>query len=214
MSIAEIAAAVEDRGLDGLWLADHTHIRSLPTAAVFVAHERHLRMTECVTGLAFAAAATTRIRIGTGVLLAAQRDPIVTANALATIDQQSGGRLVVGVGFGWNEAEMRAHGVEPSSRHERTREQVLAIRRLWECDEASFDGTYFRRDLAGFRLDPCWSWPKPMQRPLPVLVGAAAGPRTFRHVAQYGQGWIPTRRERAARSHRNASSPMGANGSR
>jgi hypothetical protein len=114
-----------------------------------------------------AAAVTSRIRVGTGVLLAAQRDPIVTAKALATIDQQSGGRLAVGVGYGWNLEEMRDHGVDPATRRARVRDHVLAMRRLWEEEEAEFHGQYAE-------FAPSWCWPKPAQRPLPVLVGGAA----------------------------------------
>ncbi len=131
-----------------------------------------------------AAAATSRIRLGTGVLLAAQRDPIVTAKALATLDDQAGGRLVVGVGYGWNLEEMRDHGVDPARRRARVREHVLAMRRLWEDEVAAFDGEHVR-------FAPSWSWPKPRRQPLPVLVGGAASERTFAHVAEFGQGWIP-----------------------
>jgi probable F420-dependent oxidoreductase len=117
-------------------------------------------------------------------MLPAQRDPIVTAKALATIDDQSGGRLVVGVGYGWNIEEMRDHGVDPATRRGRVREHVLAIRRLWEDEVASYSGRH-----VGFA--PSWSWPKPVQRPLPVLVGGAPSPTVFAHVAEFGQGWVP-----------------------
>jgi probable F420-dependent oxidoreductase len=188
LGIADLARAVEERGLDGIWLPDHTHIpvsRQTPYPLGGELPERYLRTLDPLTSLAMAAAVTSRIRVGTGVLLAAQRDPIVTAKALATIDQQSGGRLAVGVGYGWNVEEMRDHGVDPATRRPRLREHMLAMRRLWEDEVASFQGQHVE-------FAPSWSWPKPAQRPLPVLVGGAATPTVFAHIAEFGQGWVPT----------------------
>ena len=125
-----------------------------------------------------------RIRVGTGVLLAALRDPIVTAKALATVDQQSGGRVAVGVGYGWNLQEISDHGVDPKTRRARTREHVLAMQRLWRDEEASFTGRFVS-------FAPSWSWPKPTQRPLPLLLGGAPTPLVFNHVAEFGTGWVP-----------------------
>jgi probable F420-dependent oxidoreductase len=186
-ALVDVARAVEESGLDGLWLPDHTHMpvsRSVPYPLGGDLPERYKRNLDPLTGLALAAAATTRIRIGTGVLLPAQRDPIVTARALATIDQQSGGRVVVGAGYGWNVEEMTDHGVDPARRRSRTREHVLAMRRLWEDEVASFDGPHVS-------FGPSWSWPKPVQQPLPVLLGGAPSGTLCRHVAEYGDGWIP-----------------------
>jgi probable F420-dependent oxidoreductase len=187
-AIADVARAVEERALDGLWVPDHTHIpvvRQTPYPLGGPLPERYLHTLDPLTSLAMAAAVTSRIRVGTGVLLAAQRDPIVTAKALATIDQQSGGRLAVGVGYGWNIEEMRDHGVDPATRRARLRENVLAMGRLWEEEVASFQGEHIT-------FAPSWSWPKPVQRPLPVLVGGAATPTVFAHIAEFGQGWVPT----------------------
>jgi probable F420-dependent oxidoreductase len=187
LPVADFARAVEDRGFDGLWLPDHTHIpvsRVSPYPLGGDLPERYLHLVDPIVGLAIAAAVTTRVRLGTGVLLAALREPLVTAKALATLDQQSGGRLSVGVGFGWNIEEISDHGVDPSTRRRRTREHVLAMRALWEQDVASFDGEHVH-------FSPSWSWPKPVQRPLPVLVGGAASTRVFDHVVHYAQGWIP-----------------------
>lgn len=186
-AVTEVARAVEERGLDGLWLPDHTHIpvsRTSPYPLGGELPERYLRNLEPLTALAMAAAVTTRIRLGTGVLLAAQRDPIVTAKALATLDDQSAGRVVVGVGYGWNTEEMRDHGVEPSTRRARAREHVLAMRRLWQDDVGAFDGEHVR-------VSPSWSWPKPRQQPLPVLIGGGATDAVFGQVVELGQGWIP-----------------------
>jgi len=185
--LVDVARALEASGLDGLWLPDHTHMpvsRSVPYPMGADLPERYKRNLDPLTGLALAAAVTTRIRVGTGVLLPAQRDPIVTARALATVDQQSGGRVVVGAGYGWNVEEMIDHGVDPARRRSRVREHVLAMRRLWEDEVASFDGPHVS-------FGPCWSWPKPVQRPLPILLGGAASRTLCRHVAEYGAGWIP-----------------------
>jgi len=184
--VADVARAVEERGLDGLWLPDHTHVpvcRTSPYPPGGELPDRYRRNLEPITALALAAAATTRIRLGTGVLLAAQRDPIVTAKALATLDDQSGGRLAVGVGAGWNVEEMADHGVDPAARRARLREHVLAMRALWRDEVASFAGEHVS-------FAPSWSWPKPRPQ-LPVLLGGAASDRTFAAVAEFGSGWIP-----------------------
>ena len=185
--IAGAARAVEERGLDGLWLPDHAHIpvaRQTPYPLGGELPRHYARLIDPLAGLAMAAAVTSRIRIGTGILLVAQRDPIVTAKALATIDHESGGRLAAGVGYGWNAEEMRDHGVDPATRRACAREHVLAMRSLWEDEVASFHGTHVS-------FAPSWSWPKPVQRPLPVLVGGAPTRATFAHVAEFGQGWVP-----------------------
>jgi probable F420-dependent oxidoreductase len=186
-ALIDIARAVEERGLDGLWVPDHTHVptsRRTPMPLHGELPERYRRNLEPLTCLAMAAAVTSRIRLGTGVLLAAQRDPIVTAKALATIDDQSGGRLALGVGYGWSVEEMADHGVDPGTRRARTREHVLAMRRLWEDDVASYAGRFVS-------FAPCWSWPKPVQQPLPVFIGGAPTPAVFDHIAEFGAGWLP-----------------------
>jgi probable F420-dependent oxidoreductase len=185
--VADIARDVESRGLDGLWIPDHTHIPMSRETAYPLGGDlpdRYRRNLETLTAMAMAASVTSRIRVGSGVLLAAQRDPIVTAKALATIDQQSGGRVAVGVGYGWNIEEMRDHGVDPATRRARTREHVLTMRQLWECETASYKGRFVT-------MASTWSWPKPAQCPLPVLIGGAATAQVFDHIAEYGSGWIP-----------------------
>ena len=145
IGIVELAKAVEERGLDSVWLPEHTHIPTSrltppPTGDDELAEE-YKRSIDPFIGLAAAAAVTTRLRLGTGVALPAQREPIVTAKALATLDQLSGGRFVLGTGFGWNVDEMAHHGVDYATRREHARESVLAMRALWENEEASFEGT-------------------------------------------------------------------------
>src|SRR5262249_46821297 len=109
---------------------------------------------------------------------------IVAAKAVATVDQVTDGRFTFGIGFGWNEDEMNDHGVEYRTRRAQAREHVLAMRRIWEDEEASFDGEFVH-------MPATWSWPKPKQTPMPVLIGGAAGPKLFDHIAEYAQGWIP-----------------------
>ncbi|MGH9137031.1 MAG: LLM class F420-dependent oxidoreductase [Acidimicrobiales bacterium] len=189
VGIVELARACEERGLESLWLPEHTHIplsrrTPWPVAPGQPIGEKYKRSLDPLVALAAAAAATTTLRLGTGILLVAQRDPIVTAKAVASLDHVSGGRVALGIGFGWNEDEMSHHGVEYRSRRDHGREHLLAMRRLWEDDEASYAGTHVA-------FEPSWSWPKPVQHPLPVLIGGAAGPKLFAHIAEYAQGWIP-----------------------
>jgi probable F420-dependent oxidoreductase len=185
----ELARAAEERGFVSLYVPEHTHIpvsrRTPPPTGDGGLPEYYARSLDPFVALTMAAAATDRLRVGTGICLVAQRDPIVTAKAIASLDRLSGGRFVFGVGFGWNEDELEDHGVDMRRRRDVAREHVLAMQRLWADDEAAFDGEFVQ-------LPPSWSWPKPMQQPWPpVLIGGAAGPKLFAHVAEYADGWIP-----------------------
>jgi probable F420-dependent oxidoreductase len=188
IDVVELARAVDERGLESLWLPEHTHIptsRRTPwPGGAGELPDQYKRCLDPFVALTAVAIAAPSLRVGTGIMLTAQREPIVTAKAAASLDHLSGGRLSLGVGFGWNEDEMADHGVDYKSRRAHGREHVLAMRRLWEDEEASFEGEHVT-------LPPSWSWPKPAQRPLPVLIGGAAGPKLFDHIAEYAQGWIP-----------------------
>jgi probable F420-dependent oxidoreductase len=195
IDVVELARAAEDRGFDSLWLPEHTHIplsrRTPPPTGAAELAEEYKRALDPLVALAAAGSVTSRLRLGTGILLAAQRDPIVTAKAVASLDHLSGGRVTLGVGFGWNEDEMAHHGVHYAERRAVTQEHVQAMQALWAEEEASFDGAH-----VGF--SPSWSWPKPRQRDpvsgrpaVPVLLGGGAGPTLFAHVAEYAAGWIP-----------------------
>jgi probable F420-dependent oxidoreductase len=189
MHIADLARAVEERGLRSLYVPEHTHIptsrETPPPTGDPELPEEYLRTLDPFVALTAAAAATTRLRVGTGICLVAERDPIVTAKEVATLDFLSGGRFVFGVGFGWNREEMAQHGVEYRRRRAFVREKVLVMQALWRDDEASFRGEYVH-------LEPSWAWPKPATRPRPpVLIGGAAGPMLFGHVVEYADGWIP-----------------------
>jgi probable F420-dependent oxidoreductase len=187
IGIVELAKAVEERGFDSIWLPEHTHIptsRTTPYPAGGDLPEQYWRALDPFVALTAAAMAAPSLRIGTGIALVAQRDPIVTAKAAASLDLISGGRFSLGVGYGWNVEEMGDHGVDYKQRRALGREHILAMRALWSEDEASFDGDFIS-------FPPSWSWPKPVQSPLPVLFGGAAGPKLFAAIAEMGDGWIP-----------------------
>jgi probable F420-dependent oxidoreductase len=141
-------------------------------------------MVDPFVSLAAAAAVTSTITLGTVVALVAQHDPIVLAKQVATLDALSGGRFVLGIGFGWNREEMASHGVDYARRREIAREKVLAMRALWRDDEASFIGEHVQ-------LEPSWQWPKPARGSVPILIGGAAGPKLFSAICDYADGWIP-----------------------
>jgi probable F420-dependent oxidoreductase len=185
---AEMAREAEARGFISLFLPEHTHIpasRATPAPMGEPLPEQYRRTLDPFVALTAAAAVTERLKLGTGICLVAQRDPIVTAKEVATLDLVSGGRFVFGIGFGWNVEEIEDHGVPYPERREVGRERVLAMKRLWTDEEASFDGKHVR-------FEPSWAYPKPMQKPHPpVWIGGAGGPVLFRHIAEYGDGWMP-----------------------
>jgi probable F420-dependent oxidoreductase len=182
-----LAREAEDRGFASLYLPEHTHIPTArttpPPTGADTLPEEYARTPDPLVALATAAAVTERISLGTGVCLLAQREPIVTAKAIATLDRISGGRFVLGVGYGWNVEEAADHGVPWKRRRAVVREHVFAMRELWTRDEASFEG-----EFTGFA--PSRSWPKPAGR-VPVLIGGAPGRTLFAHIAEYGDGWLP-----------------------
>jgi probable F420-dependent oxidoreductase len=184
----ELAREIEARGLDALFLPEHTHIptsRRTPYPAGGELPDEYRRTFDLYVALAMASAVTDRLTLGTGICLVAQRDPIVLAKEVASLDVLSGGRVVFGIGYGWNHDEMENHGVDPKHRRAIVREKMLAMEALWTQDEASFAGEHVV-------ITPSWSWPKPLQLPRPpVLIGGAAGPTLFRHIAEYADGWIP-----------------------
>ena len=192
---ATFAREVEARGFEGIWLPEHTHIpasRRTPWPGGAELPEWYRRTLDPLVALTAAAMVTERITLGTGILLAAQRDPIVTAKAVASLDRICGGRVQLGIGYGWNEEEMADHGVDPKRRRTRTQEHVTAMTRLWGDEEASFEGKYVRFDKA-------WSWPKPEQtgedgkRRVPLLLGSSPGQRAYAQVVEAYDGWMPLR---------------------
>lgn len=187
----ELAKAVEDRGLDSLWFAEHSHIptsRESPWGGVAGARalpEKYWRTLDQFAALAACAVVTSTLRLGSGICLIAQRDPIWTAKEAATVDLLSNGRLQFGIGYGWNVEEMESHGTDFNQRRALTREKVLMMKSLWTDEVSSFEG-----DLVS--LEPSWAWPKPVQKPHPpIIMGAGAGPKTIAHMVEFCDGWIP-----------------------
>jgi probable F420-dependent oxidoreductase len=188
MGPVELAREVEARGLHSLYVPEHTHIpvsrRTPPPTGDAELREEYKRTLDPFVALAMAAAVTERLVVGTGICLVAQRDPIVTAKAVATLDRETGGRFVFGIGFGWNADEAEDHGVDMKRRRDMAREHMLAMDALWRDDVAAYEGEFVH-------LSPSWSWPKPASGRPPVLIGGAPGPKLFAHVAEYADGWIP-----------------------
>ena len=188
IDLVRLAREIEDRGFDSLYLPEHTHIPvsrlTPPPTGDDELREEYKRTLDPFVALAAAAAVTSRIRLGTGIALPAQREPIVTAKAVATLDHFAPGRTVLGVGFGWNRDELADHGVAMADRRDVAREVVLAMQALWRDEVASFDGRFVK-------IAPSWAWPKPAGGRVPVLLGGAAGPKLFAHIAEYGDGWMP-----------------------
>jgi probable F420-dependent oxidoreductase len=189
MSPVDLAREAEARGFHSFYIPEHTHIPTsrrtpAPTGSDQLSEE-YLRSLDPYIALAAAASVTQTIRLGTGISLPAQHDPITLAKEIATLDLLANGRLVLGIGFGWNEEEMENHGIEFKRRRARVREHMLAMQALWSNDVAEFHGEFVN-------FEASWQWPKPVQQPRPpVLVGGGAGPKLFEHIAEYGDGWMP-----------------------
>ncbi len=189
MSPVELAREAEARGFYSLYVPEHTHIptsrRTPPPTGEAVLGEEYKRSLDPYVALAAAAALTSKIRLGTAIALVAQHHPITLAKELATLDLISGGRLVLGIGYGWNREEMENHGIDVKRRRALVREKVLAMQALWSQEVAEFRGEFVH-------FEPSWQWPKPVQQPRPrILIGGAAGPTLFAHVAEYADGWMP-----------------------
>jgi probable F420-dependent oxidoreductase len=183
----ELARALEERGFESLWLPEHTHIpasRRSPFPGGGDLPREYWSSYDPFVALMAAAAATRRLRLGTGICLVVERDPIVTAKEVATLDRLSGGRVLFGVGGGWNAEEMENHGTAFTTRWRLMRERVLAMKEIWTTREATFRG-----DLVSF--DRIWADPKPLQTPHPPVIIGGDGATTFDRVAEYGDGWMP-----------------------
>lgn len=183
----ELARAVEERGLDSLFFPEHTHIptsRKSPWPAGGDLPEFYWRTHDPFVALSAAAAATSRIKLGTGICLVIERDPIVLAKEAASLDVISNGRFIMGIGAGWNAEEMENHGASYKHRWKIVREKVLAMKEIWTKDEPEFHGEFVD-------FDPLWSWPKPVQAGGPPIWLGASSKWTFDRVADYCDGWIP-----------------------
>jgi probable F420-dependent oxidoreductase len=185
--IDELARALEERGFESLFVPEHTHIptsRRTPFPGGGELPKEYSHTLDPFVALTAAAAATRRLRVGTGICLVIQRDPIVTAKEVASLDLLSGGRFEFGVGAGWNTDEIENHGTEFRSRFRLMRERVLAMKEIWTREAAAFRGELVR-------FDPIWSYPKPVQKPHPPVLLAGESAHTLARVVEWGDGWFP-----------------------
>ena len=186
-----LAKEAEIRGFESLWFPEHSHIptsRETPWGgdpSLPPLPEMYWRTIDQFVALSAVAASTTELKIGTGITLVAQRDPIWLAKEVASLDYISNGRFLFGIGYGWCVEEMRNHGVNYNERRDILREKILLMKELWVKDEAEFNGTIHQ-------LEKSWAWPKPVQKPHPpIILGGAVGKKTARHIAEFCDGWMP-----------------------
>jgi probable F420-dependent oxidoreductase len=184
-----LGRALEDRRFESLFVAEHTHIpvkreSQWPEGEGDELPRKYYRTLDPFVVLTAAAVVTEQLVLGTGIALIIERDPIITAKEVSSLDLVSGGRVIVGIGAGWNREEMRNHGTDPKTRMELLRERVLAMKEIWTKDQAEFHGRFVN-------FDPIFSWPKPVQKPHPPIYIGGSGPTTLDRVLEYGDAWMP-----------------------
>ncbi len=185
----ELARMAEERGFESLFFPEHTHIpasRATPYPGGGELPPEYSRTYDPFVALTAAAIATRTLRIATGICLVIERDPIVTAKEVASLDRLSGGRFLFGVGAGWNVEEMANHGTDPRVRMAVMRERVAAMKAIWTEDVASYQGRHVE-------FDRIWCWPKPAQQPHPPVLVGGNGPRVYERVLAFGDEWMPNR---------------------
>jgi probable F420-dependent oxidoreductase len=183
----ELARAAEQRGFESLWVPEHTHIpvsRRSPWPGGADLPREYWHTYDPFVALTLAAAATTKLRLGTGICLVIERDPITMAKEVASLDHLSNGRFLFGIGGGWNAEEMEHHGTAFKSRWRVLRERVLAMKEIWTKEEAEYRGEFVK-------FDKMWSFPKPAQKPHPPIIMGGDGPTTFDRVLEFCDGWMP-----------------------
>jgi probable F420-dependent oxidoreductase len=185
--IDELAREAEQRGFESLFVPEHTHIpasRRTPFPGGEPIPKEYSHTHDPFVSLMAAAAATKRLRIGTGICLLIERDTVTTAKSVASLDVLSNGRFEFGVGGGWNIEEMQNHGTDPATRFRRLHEQILAMKAIWTKDSAEFHGKFVD-------FDPIWSWPKPQQKPHPPILLGGESVHTLQRVVDVCDGWFP-----------------------
>jgi probable F420-dependent oxidoreductase len=185
--IDELARAAEERGFESLWVPEHTHIpksRKSPWPGGANLPKEYWHTHDPFVALATAAAVTTRLKVGTGICLVIERDPITLAKEVASLDFLSKGRFLFGIGGGWNAEEMENHGTDFKKRWRIMRERILAMKEIWTKDEAEFHGEFVN-------FDPIWSYPKPVQKPHPPIYLGNNTPNGRQRVVEYCDGWFP-----------------------
>ena len=191
-----LAGTAEKLGFESLFVPEHTHIpasRLSPWPGGADLPRDYWHTLDPFVSLALAASATKSLKIGTGISLITERDPILMAKQVATLDFVSGGRLILGVGAGWNQEEMENHGVAFSTRWRILRERILAMREIWTQDEAEYHGEFVD-------FDKIWAFPKPIQAGGPKILIGASSEYVFRRIADYGDGWMPIFQDAKRRS--------------
>ncbi len=191
ISMTELAPAAEQLGFESLWVAEHSHIptsRQTPWPAGADLPKHYWHTMDPFVALTAAALASKTIRVGTGICLLVERDPIHTAREAASVDLVSNGRFIFGIGGGWNREEMADHGTEFSSRWKLLRERTEAIKAIWADEVAEYHG-----EMVDF--GPMWSWPKPVQKPHPPVILGGSGSKILERVVRYADGWMPNRGE-------------------
>lgn len=189
VDMAELAPAAEQLGFESLWVAEHSHIptnRLSPWPSGDQLPKHYWHTMDPFLALTVAATATKTVRLGTGICLLVQRDPIHTAKEVASLDYLSNGRFIFGIGGGWNREEMGDHGTNFSQRWKLLRERVEAMKAIWTQEVAEYHG-----EMVDF--GPMWSWPKPVQKPHPPVILGGSGPKILERVVRYGDGWMPNR---------------------
>ena len=187
IDVRELARELEARGFESLFVCEHTHIpanRRTPFPSGGELPKRYSHTHDPFVALSFAAAATRTLKLGTGICLVPQHEPIVTAKAIASLDQLSGGRFVFGIGAGWNVDEMENHGATYKTRFAIMREHVLAMKEIWTKEAAAYHGEYVK-------FDPIWSWPKPHRKAGPPIILGGETDYTLKRVIEYCDGWLP-----------------------
>ena len=183
----ELARLLEERGFESLWVPEHTHIpasRLSPWPGGADLPQEYWHSYDPFVALSAAAAVTTKLKLGTGICLIVERDPITTAKEIASLDMLSNGRFMFGIGGGWNAEEMENHGTAYRSRWRLLRERILAMKAIWTEDEAEFHGEFVN-------FDKLWAYPKPVQKPHPPIFMGGDGPTTFNRVVEFCDGWMP-----------------------
>ena len=187
MTPQALAKALEERGFESVWAPEHSHIPvSRKTHFIFGGDlpKKYYDVMDPFVTLTAAALATTTLKVGTGVLLVNQRDPIQTAKSVASIDQISGGRFIFGIGVGWNQDEMENHGTVYATRQKLVRERIEAMKEIWTKSKAEYHGEFVN-------FDPMMTWPKPVQKPNPPILMGGAFPQSARRAIRYCDGWMP-----------------------
>jgi probable F420-dependent oxidoreductase len=187
MGPAELGRALEERGFESVWAPEHSHIplsRATPFPPGGDLPKKYYDVMDPFVTLSAAAAATTKLKIGTGICLVVQRDPIQTAKSVASLDHVSGGRFLFGVGAGWNAEEMADHGTDYKTRFTLMRERIEAMRLIWSKSKPEYAGRFVN-------FPPMMTWPKPVQKPWPPVMIGGAFPHGAKRAVEYGDAWLP-----------------------